>query len=150
MISTPYTPANPFDLGALLLDPGGTSYSAAAPFDSIEDPAAGVTIVDTRTGGIPFTAQIASTDFVDGGNAIPGSLLGFTGITPVHIPGNAITPDARAVSVSDVASLAPTGTMFATGTGPGSVFVIGRMSLTRVPTSTRTGVYLATVTFTLS
>ena len=150
VISTPYTPAAPFDLGALQLAADAASYSASAPFGSETDPAAGVTIIDTRSGGLPFSAHISATDFVDDANVIPASLLGFTGVTPIYIPGNAITADDRAVAATDVVSLGALGVRFATGRGPGSVFVIGRMALTGVPTSTPAGLYVSTVTFTLS
>jgi hypothetical protein len=50
-----------------------------------------VTITDTRAGDLGWTAQVSSGDFTGGGKTINACNLGFTGITPVQIGGNAPT-----------------------------------------------------------
>jgi len=151
-IDTPYTPGNPFNLGTLVLSASGTSYSVSAPFGSAATPIDGVTIVDTRAGALPFTAQIASTNFANGASTISNSLLGFTGVTPAYVAGNAINAGTNPVITTDrpAGQISTTGATFATGTGPGSVNVFGTLSLSNVPTSTPPGLYTATVTFTIS
>ncbi len=151
-ISTPYTPAAPFNLGTLVLAANGSSYSVSAPFGSAGVPADGVTIVDTRAGALPFTAQIASTNFTNGPASISNSLLGFTGVTPAYVAGNAINAGTNPLTVTNLpaGSISILPATFATGTGPGSVNVFGTLSLSNVPTSTTPGLYTATVTFTLA
>lgn len=170
VISTPYTVDNPFDLGTMALDPSGGAYlHAAAPFG---DPtseatlqATGVTITDTRAGALPWTASLTSTDFVDGANVINACNLGFLGVTPYYLSGNALSP-SNPVVVNDVPSGGP-GAIYGpidlcgvglkggphqfayAAHGLGSVYIAGTMDL-YAPTSTVAGIYTATVTFTIA
>lgn len=150
VVATPYTPAHPFDLGTLVLASDGASYDVSARFGSPDEPAGGVTIIDTRSGGLPFTAQLAAGEFRNGDNVITGGRLGFVEVTPVYIAGNGISARTKPVTVTDIPSLSTAARTFVSGTGPGSVFVTGRLALTGVPTSTPAGRYIATVTFTIS
>jgi hypothetical protein len=153
VISTPYTAANPFALGDLVLATDGTSYSVSKAFGDAANPAGGVTITDTRAGNPGWNASVTSGDFVNGANLIDGSHLGFTGLTPKYITGNAI----QAITTTDVPANTPGVKggphVFATaaaGQGTGSVYVYGNLTLQTVPTSTQAGLYTATVTFTIA
>lgn len=153
IISTPYTAANPFDLGILQLNSTGTAWSITAPFGSETNPALGVSITDTRPGNQPFTAQASATDFASGtGGTIGAALLSFDAPTARYITGNRLNGVTGPTTVTTTAipafSLAPA--TFATGTGPGSVFVTGILTLDNVPTSVPAGVYTSTVTFTIA
>jgi hypothetical protein len=166
-ISTPYTPANPFDLGTMQLSPNGTTLHTSAPFGSAAAPASGVTIIDTRSAGEGWTAAVKSNDFTSGTNSINACNLGFTGVTPSYISGNAIDGVAKIVTTTNVpnggapgmaagaacstglAGSAPGHTFASLATnGTGSVYVYGLMDL-YAPTSTPAGLYAATVTFTI-
>jgi hypothetical protein len=168
-ISTPYTAANPFNLGTMQLSADGKNLHAAAAFGAptgVSGTSQGVTIIDTRTGGAGWTATVKSTDFTSGANLISACNLGFTGVTPDYIPGNAISA-THPITVTDVPNggasniapatagctatgLAGTGHTFASiaSLGAGSVNVYGNMDL-YAPTSTPAGIYTATVTFTI-
>ena len=189
VISTPYTSTNPFNLGTLALNDSGTLLSATKAFGSSTIPVgdttspvtvgkqphaidlvsvyapnyAGVTIVDRRPGQLGWTANLNAGDFTSGANTIDARNLGFTGVTPAYIGGNAL----QAISVFDnvaAAGLAPAGAApagspvgvkgtkkFASapvGASVGTVYVYGNMTL-NAPTSTPAGVYASTVTFTI-
>ena len=91
LISTPYTSAqNAFDLGTLTLSGDGTFLHTSAPFGTDASPAAGVTVTDTRSGNLPWTAAVTSTDFTHGSDAISACNLGFVGVHPNYLPGNAL------------------------------------------------------------
>ncbi|MGZ4493437.1 MAG: hypothetical protein ACXVWU_01935 [Nocardioides sp.] len=180
-ISTPYTSTSPFDLGTLALNDAGTLLSATKAFGSSTIPAAaqqptanepvsayasnypGVTIVDRRSGQLGWTASLNSSDFTSGSNVIDGRNLGFTGVTPAYVAGNALqsistfqNPAAAGVAPGGtIASGQPVGVKGATtfasapvGASVGTVYVYGNMTL-NAPTSTKAGVYAATVTFTI-
>lgn len=153
IISTPYTAANPFDLGILQLNGSGTAWSISAPFGSETDPAAGVSITDTRPGNQPFTAQANATDFASGtGGTISAGLLSLDSPVARYITGNrlnGLTP-ATTVTTTPIPAFSLTPATFATGTGPGSVFVTGTLTLDEVPTSVPAGIYTSTVTFTIA
>ena len=162
-ISTPYTPANPFALGTMILSADGNTLSASANFGSASAAAAadpgngvgasttnGVTITDTRSGSSGWTASAKDTNFTSPttGTPILGSYLGFTGLVAKYPTGNKL---ATHVVTTDIPALSTTtATPFATTTyGPGTVNITGTMALNGVPTSTKPGVYNATVTFTV-
>lgn len=146
VISSPYTPDNPFDLGTAALSTDGTTLTAQNEFGSAASPEAGVTVTDTRPGSTGWTASAASTDFENGsGGTITADKLSFVSVTPQYIAGNAIT----AVTPSDIAAFSGVPQAFATTTqGPGSVHISGTVKLS-APTSTLPGHYTATVTFTV-
>lgn len=160
-ISTPYNSSNPFELGTAVLNADGTSFSASAAFGSSSDPADGVTITDTRSGGLPWTASATVTDFGDGtGDVINGQNLTFTDVTPSFISGNALqSGDVVTTDVTNSAVYGPTAPgsdglkggphEFASAVdGAGSVYIDGALTLT-APSSSAPGVYTATLTFTI-
>jgi Bacterial Ig-like domain (group 3) len=163
-ITTPYTVANPFDLGNLVLDPGHAKYTASAPFGDAANPNNGVSIVDTRAGDLPWTASLTTTDFVNGAaDKINGQNLTFTQVAPVYNPGDSLSA-AKPVVPTDVTDAA---TPYAPGDpgsdgakggphqfasaahGLGSVNVVGNLNL-QAPASTPAGLYTATLTFTIA
>jgi hypothetical protein len=153
IISTPYTPANPFDLGTVTLNPNGTAWSISKAFGSATDPGAGVSITDTRAGNLPFTASLSGVDFAGpGGGVIPIANLGFTGLSPLYITGNRLDglTGPTTVSTTPIPALSTSAQPFANGTGPGSVFVVGTLDLSNVATSTPPGLYTSTLTFTIA
>ena len=148
VISTPYTPDNPFDLGTAVLSTDGTTLTASNTFGSAAYPEAGVTITDTRPGSTGWTASAATSAFDNGsGGTISEDHLSFTGVTPQYITGNAL--QAPMVGVADIVQFTAGPQSFATASvGPGSVHVVGVLGL-NAPTSTPAGLYTATVTFTI-
>ena len=164
-ITTPYSSANPFDLGNLVLDPSHAQYRASAPFGDAGDPASGVSVVDTRAGDQPWTASLTTTDFVNGsGDLINGQNLSFGQVTPGYIEGDALNATTKPVVTSDVTDAA---TAYAPGDsgsdgvkggphqfasaahGLGAVYVFGNLDL-KAPASTGAGLYTATLTFTIA
>ncbi len=166
VISTPWTAANPFDLGTMALDPTGTFLAASKAFGDGSHVTDGVTVTDTRAGDLPWTAQVSATDFTNGANAINSCNLGFTGLGVQLVSGNTLGTPAKPVVTTPVPNGTP-GSVFAAGAscstglagGPhtfaqaangfGSVHITGLMDLA-APTSTNAGTYMATVTFTIS
>jgi hypothetical protein len=172
VISTPWTPSNPFDLGHMQLAPDGSylhTTAANSHFGDATNPANGVTVTDTRAGNPGWTAALASTNFQSGGgNQINACNLGFTSVTPRQITGNALQaadvvptqlPNGGAAAIAPATSTtcttglgqANTAKNFATvaqNKGTGSVYITGDMDL-YAPTSTPAGLYTATLTFTV-
>jgi hypothetical protein len=167
VISTPYTAVSPFNLGTLVLNAAGTQYSTPkVAFGSVATPAAGVTITDTRAGGLGWTASLQSSSFTIAGNpaaVINAGNLGFTEVAPRYITGNALAaaPGNPVVPFDNAASLAVLGSAaapfglasprtFATAAnGAGSVYVTGNFTL-NAPSSVPAGAYGGTVTFTIA
>jgi hypothetical protein len=145
-IFTPYTPANPLDLGSLVLSADGRSYSAAAPFDAVR-------VTDTRAGNPGWSASLVLADLVGGRGAdrISAAHAGFVDVTPSYVTGDAIAAlDAR--DIPPASDRLPGPVEFARaapGAGTGSVDVRARLVLKGVPTSTLPGRYTTTITFTV-
>jgi hypothetical protein len=164
-ITTPYSQANPFDLGSLVLNAQHAQYAASAPFGDASDPANGVSIVDTRAGDQPWTASVTTTDFVDGSHdVINGQNLSFTSVKPSYITNdalNATTDPVVTTDVSDAATAYQAGDSGSDGVkggphqfasaakGLGAVYVYGSLNL-KAPASTPAGQYTATLTFTIA
>ena len=184
VISTPYTATNPFNLGTLALNDSGTLLSATKAFGSSTIPVgdttspvtvgkqphatdpvsvyapnyAGVTIVDRRPGQLGWNANLNASDFTSGTNTIDAHNLGFTGVTPAYIVGNALqlistfqNPAAAGVAPGALTGGVKGTTKFASasiGASVGTVYVYGNMTL-NAPTSTPAGLYSSTVTFTI-
>lgn len=153
VISTPYTPSAPLNLGTLKLNSTATELTASAPFQNIQ-------ITDTRSGNGPWTASATATDFSDGsGDSINAENLGLTALTPTYTAGNAqqsvqtfANPAAEpAVATSDTGTLGLKGgphKIASAAQGDGTVTLNGTMTL-NAPTSTKSGQYTSTVTFTI-
>jgi hypothetical protein len=161
-ITTPYTATNPFQLGTAVLNPSGGSFSASAPFGNSNNPNDGVTITDTLSGDAPWTASATVTNFTDStSDVINAQNLTFTSVTPAFLPGNALqSGDVVVNNVTNTAVYGPTATgtdglaggphQFATAAlGDGSVYIYGLLTLT-APSSTPSGTYTATITFTVT
>jgi hypothetical protein len=172
-ISTPYTPANPLNLGTLALNAAGTYYSASASLDSGTGDVPGVnfngiTVVDTQSGNLPWTVSALASNLSDGGtnpgSSISGENVGLTGLTPVFVTGNAIqSPDVTTtnqtaatppVGPTDTGSAGLGGTtahVIATDSAQpvGTVGINGTVTL-NAPTSTEAGVFTGTITFTIA
>jgi len=164
-IATPYTAASPFNLGTMALNPGQTGFFATGDFGG-GTAANAVTITDTRSGDLGWTAALVASNLSNGsGGSISAGNLSFTGVTPTYIAGNNLT--SGNVTTSDVTSnasysvqYAPTygGTdglaakhTFATaavGHSVGTVYIDGAINL-YAPTSTPAGTYTGTITFTI-
>ena len=155
-----------------MLTPGQNEFVASAQFGAASNSATandgGVTITDTRAGDLPWTASVTVTDFADGATPTPdtinGENLSFTHVTAVQIQGNALL--ASQVATENVTSAALSGTPYATTdpgsdglkTGPhpfasaahgfGEIDVDGVLTLD-APSSTVSGTYTATLTFTI-
>ena len=170
VISTPYTAANPFNLGTLTLSSDGTHYSASAAFGDPAAPATtdpgklpagstppyaasaisnGVTITDTRAASTGWTASLSSTNFTNTGpSSISASLFSFTSVAPKAISGNNL--QASDITATPVNNLATGGAFAKTTKGPGTIAITGVLGLTNVPTSVQPGTYTATLTFTIA
>ena len=143
VIGSPYTTASPFNLGTLVLNTAGTGYSTPRSRSAqLTSPAAGVTITDTRAGGLGWTASLQSSAFAIAGNAaavINAGNLGFTEVAPQYIAGNGLAPaPGHAVLPTDNAAspvilgttaapfgLASPKTFATAAIGAGSVYVTG-------------------------
>jgi hypothetical protein len=163
VISTPYTPANPFTLGTLQLSADGKSLTTApvnfgdpaAP--AITDPGTslgsnGVTVTDTRLGSTGWTASVQTTDFTSPATAtpIPGDGLAFSSITPKFLTANNLQAGDVTGTAGTLSAFTSAPKVLATATkGPGTVAITASVSLT-APTSTLPGTYTATVTFTIA
>jgi len=168
VISTPYHGSNPFNIGTMVLNAAGNQYTASNAFGNAANPTNGVTITDTRAGGLGWTASLQSGAFTNT-TAATGSInagnLGFTGVAPQYINGNAlnlVSAGGNVVSVFDNAAptlaLAPAAAgsglanpqKFASALiGAGSVYVTGTFTL-NAPSSVPAGTYGGIVTFTIA
>lgn len=158
VISTPFGPTNPFNLGVMKLNEQATELSTGPKSFKAQDPAGkGVTITDQRSGDNPWTASLSSSNFTSGANTITANNLGFTEVVPEYIPGNALqAPDVttyenKAYSVATPAEdgLAASQKFAYANPGAGSVYVNGNFTL-NAPTSTKAGIYTGIVTFTIA
>jgi hypothetical protein len=184
LISTPYTPTAPLALGTLALDAAGTEFIGTANFGvaggtapvtagtpptspSISTSTDGITVTDTRSGGLPWTASgLASSLTGTPSGSINGENVGLTGVTPDFITGNAFSPAsvtsgnltvfdspaAAGVGPSDNGSAGLGGTaaheIAHAVNGTGTVGFDGLITLI-APTSTPAGAYAGTITFTI-
>jgi hypothetical protein len=178
-IYTPYTAANPLNLGTLQLNSEGTAYSASASLDAnpADVPTAGadpdttfngITVVDTQAGNLPWTVTALSSALGDGGSN-PGSTIsaenvGLTGLAAVPVSGNALTAGDLTFTDAPAASppVAPTDTgsqglggstphLIVTDAGQavGTIGINGTVTL-NAPTSTEAGLFVGTITFTIA
>jgi Big-like domain-containing protein len=162
-ITTPYSPANPLNLGAFVLNGAGTQLSVSAPFGVAGNTASEIFVTDTRAGDPNWTASVQSGNFTSPSSPttpIDGQNAGLIGLTVQPVSGNALT--AANVTVtnnpSGTAPIISGGTQgiggakhtFAqtTAGGDGSVGFTGTFTL-NAPTSTGAGLYTGTVTFTV-
>ena len=153
-VTTPYTPANPLDLGTLALTPNLDGYKGTATFEHIR-------VVDTRDGALPWALTALAGNLSDGsGHFINGQNVGLTSLTAASTSnaglGTITTHDnavpALPVSPSDAGAAGLGGTahtVFSADHGPSDVDYSGTLTL-YAPTTTVTGLYKGTITFTVS
>jgi hypothetical protein len=167
IISTPYTATAPFNLGTMVLNTAGTQYTTSNAFGSAANPAQGVTITDTRAGGLGWTASLQSGAFTNNTvlpvGTINGGNLGFTTVAPQYISGNAlnvapgnvvsvfnnVAPTLAVAPLAAASGLANPQKFASAAIGAGSVNVTGLFTL-NAPSSVPAGLYGGTVTFTIA
>jgi hypothetical protein len=174
VISTPYTDANPLDVGNLALSSDGTFWTKSAPFQCI-------TVTDASSGGSPFVASALANPLsqIPGTGSASQPASAFTTINPENVGLNQITkstatcPDgttpvntysgsvsahdnnaANGVVPSDTGSAGLGGTtshpvLSGSAGGEGTATYDGVLTL-NAPTSTAAGTYKGTVVFTVS
>jgi hypothetical protein len=175
-VYTPYTPANPLDLGTLALNGTGTFFTGSAKLDANSadvatgsDPDStfnGITVVDTTPGDLGWTVQALATNLseVGGSSQISGENVGLTGLTAVIVPGEALT--AGDVTLTNNAAASPpvasndpgdqglggtAKTIAATNSSQtdGAIGINGTVTL-NAPVSNPAGTYVGTITFTIA
>jgi hypothetical protein len=169
VINTPYTAANPLNLGNMALNAAGTEYNVSGAFKCI-------TVTDTTAGHLPWTAQALASPLTDQNpptgatvttiNSENVGLTGFTEPTSGDSPtctdtqnytGSVATTDnpaaVPAVPAADTGSTGLGGSTshtFAQGSGgDGTTTIDGTLSI-NAPTSNAAGTYTGTITFTVS
>jgi hypothetical protein len=163
-VTTPYTAANPLNLGTVNLNSALTGYLGSAPFKDIH-------VMDTRSGAQAWTLTALAGNMSDGQptpHFINGENLGLTGLAPetTDINGATVTNNpgigtitatnipvpATPVAPGDTGSLGLGGTaktILAANQGPSDAWYSGTLTLF-APTTTTTGLYTGTITFTAS
>jgi len=150
-ITTPWTAANPLALGTLQLNQATSTFELAAPvnFASSTDITKGIKIINSRPDQPHFTAQVASTDFTStGGSFVAGKASLVNVAAHALTGGNALLPSD--VVPANVTALANTAQTFATyaASNLGTAWLSADFNIKGVPSSTPSGTYTATVTFT--
>jgi hypothetical protein len=174
VVSTPYTPTNPLNItgtgpsGALALNtatdvPGATAltgFFGTANFQHIN-------VFDTRSGAKAWTLTAQSTGLTSGANSINGENLGLTNVVPetantapnrnnnpglgtILVTNNPVSTSPK--SPSDTGSAGLGGiphTVLAENFGPADAWYSGLLTLF-APTTTPSGLYTGTITFTAS
>ena len=157
VISTPYTSAQPLNLGTMVLNSTATQYSVTGNFTSI-------TVTDSRAGNLPWTVSAQSSNLVNGSNIINSQNIGLTSLVAVPIPGNALPGAPGNITTTDNPAANPAVAPAAPGTqglgggvahtaihannGAGSISFNGTLTV-NAPTSTGPGTYNGTITFTI-
>ncbi len=165
IISTPYTPSAPLNLGDLTLgvDPssGVLEFSGTAPFHNIS-------VTDTLAGGAGWTVMAQSSDLTDGTGHANGTIdsqnVGLTAVTgtpgpgftsPVTITQNpaadpAVPPGAAAQPAGQQGlGLAPHLIASTPALGEGTYTMNGTLTI-NAPSSTEPNQFSGTITFTVS
>lgn len=159
VINTPYTQANPLDLGQLALDSTGSQFTASAPFKGIQ-------VTDTRSGvngANSYTVSALASALSDGktntGSTINAQNVGLTNLTSTNGAGftgsvttstNPAASPAVGPNASGNAGLGGTSphTVFTAANSSGTVTVDGLLTI-NAPTSTEAGLFTGTITFTV-
>jgi hypothetical protein len=152
-ITTPYTAANPLDLGTMGYDTTTNQFTANGGFQNI-------VVTDHRSGGAGYTVSALSTALSGPGSTINAENVGLTNV--VSTPGTGFVgtiagsnnPAASpAVAPGDTGSQGLGGTtthtvFTASGNTAGSVTVNGLLTI-NAPSSTKAGLFTGTITFTV-
>jgi hypothetical protein len=154
-ITTPYSPANPLPLGSLKLNQATSTFELAAPvaFASATDIANGIKIVNERPDQPHFTAQVASTNFTSAsGGSFNAGTASLINLGAHQLVGNALqaTDVVFPTAFTAAPALSNTAQTFATygASNLGTVWFSADFNIKGVPSSTPSGDYTATVTFT--
>ncbi|HTG48733.1 MAG TPA: hypothetical protein VK646_13870 [Actinomycetota bacterium] len=162
-ISTPYfagTPGNPgnvFVLPAMQLDPTATFLkSGPVAFPNPGDPK--IVVTSTLAGNPNWTVSVSGTDLTSGANVIDGKGLGLTGggnaAPPIPATKNIVFTDNPAHNPALADGFVgikggPFTFAHTTNGGDGSAFMFGFLTL-YAPTSTPSGTYGGTITFSVA
>jgi len=162
VISTPYTAANPLNLGSLVANSGLTQYSGTAPLSNLQ-------VVDTRSGDLPWTVSALASNLTDGGthtgSTICGQNVGLTAVTstpgagftgtvtttsnPAASPAIAPSSTGCPATAGGLRGAGGTAVTVATATvGLGTDTLNGTLTL-NAPISTEAGLFTGTITFTV-
>lgn len=152
LVSTPYGPDNPLDLGRLRLTADARMYTGQTLLDQL-------VVTDTRAGALPWTLDALAGDLsTSSGALIDGQDIGLVGLTPVSATGSGVVtaydvpPADPPVAPGTPGSLG-LGRVFKqilhSTAGPGSVTYRGTLRV-NAPTTTRAGHYTGTLTLTVS
>jgi Bacterial Ig-like domain (group 3) len=155
IIDTPYTAASPLDLGNMALTADLGQYTASATFE-------GIHLLDTRAGALPWAVTALAGPLTSGGNSINGQNVGLTNLIQdpgfPQVPGLGIITPFNNPAASPAVAPAASGNLGLGGTpktilsatqGPANVQYKGTLTL-NAPTTTPTGTYQGTITFTAS
>ena len=160
VISTPYTPSSPLDLGNLVLQPNATEYKGTAAF-------APIVITDSSAGDKGYKVSALSSDLIDGhgnpGSTIDSQNVGLTGLSPAGSAGFSspvVVTDNPAAdpAVAPGAALGAAGqqglginphTVATVDHGIGTLTLSGGTLTITAPTSTEAGLFTGTITFTV-
>ena len=149
-ITTPWHVGSALELGSLKLNQASSTFELAAPvmFASATDISKGIKIVNERPDQPHFTAQVASTPFTSSGGSFDAGTASLVNLVSHQVPGNALL--ATDVVPSNITALANTAQTFATygASNLGTAWLSGDFDIKGVPSSTPSGIYTATVTFT--
>ncbi|WP_426594251.1 Ig-like domain repeat protein [Cellulomonas sp. McL0617] len=154
-ITTPWTSADPLDLGTAILDDAtSTYYTDPAVFGSATDQAQAIQVIDRRSGAPGFTAQVKSTPFTSGANAFDASHLGLVNLAKHQVTSN--TLQAGDVTLTNIPANTPglsgssqTFATYGAGHATGTAWISGDVELKGIPSSVQPGLYRATLTFTV-
>jgi hypothetical protein len=155
VISTPYTTANPLDLGTMSLTNNAGMLTATGAFNGIQ-------ITDTRSGDLPYTVTAQSSQLSDGqgnpGSTIDAHNVGLTGIGTASTSGGfagtvtytdhsaANPPVAPGQSSTD--GLATAQTIIQVDKGIGVLVVNANLTI-NAPVATEPGLFTGTITLTV-
>jgi Bacterial Ig-like domain (group 3) len=164
VISSPYTPTSPLNIGNLSLNSTLTEYTGTASFTNL-------TVVDTRAGDLPYTITALASNLTDGGSnlgsTICGQNVGLSGLSNVAGAGFAGTVTLSTTIGASSPPVAPTSpgacpttagglvgagdtpvTVASVTSGLGTDSIQGNLTL-NAPVSTEPGVFTGTITFTV-
>jgi hypothetical protein len=163
-ITTPYTPAHPLDMGALVLDATGTKLTAGALFGEPVNPGGAIEVTDSRAGNANWSVTVQASDLTQqqGSASINGQNLGLTNLTALTVTGNALTAGSAvftdapgpatpvAAGVGGIAGIGGVPHVIAASVngGDGTIGFFGTLTL-EAPTSTPSGIYEGTLVFTV-
>jgi hypothetical protein len=155
-ITTPYTQANPLDLGDMALTTDLMQYQATASFN-------GIHLLDTRAGSKPWTVSALSSQLSSGSNAINAQNVGLTALGLDSSNGFVQHPGAGTITTTDNPAASPAVAAGAAGSaglggatphtvlhdtaGPADVQYKGTLTV-NAPTTTQPGLYQGVITFT--